>query len=1027
MNRNKEVMMDDERERLILRNHHEGGAASSTSSSSSFYWSKKKTFIAIALAVGAGVAIATGNTTTTSSPRGSVGAANTAVAGGGHRRPRGILPSAKLGVISEGVAANAPVGGKNHFFNGLLVREDERALLQKYTTKIPSRREIEKMETEEAAAASLGGYDDTRRREGQGSEDDTAFANAEAAGLGAMPRRSWKKSSEKAKEEQSRETKEFLAALGEMEKPSPALLEAATKLLREKHGEETPLDAKQQRDAEEMTANTIALVRAEKSVVAQSEKKKGSSETSEPSSTTTSSPTEDKKEDVDKIKPSQPQSLLEIAQNFLKSEEEAKARAEAEIEAAAKEEKKEGVEGQPSEEKKEDEGKVEASAEEEDDKPSPKAIEFAKLLLAGEVKKVEPADGNEAEAKKIDGVLGKPTPEILAAARQMLLKAGVNLDAEKSFASTSALKSTKVKEMTSTLRDKSIASAQDEEGKKIPKRSWVPKLGEDTDDANKAVAAAAADSSEASTPLESTNNDNNNNINNEQQEEGEPAQGQQVHEMPKTEDIVAEAANEIAAENEERKEGGEQQQEQKEQEQQQQEQKDGQEQQQQQEPEQQPEAGVMPKAEEQVQDNAQVEEERKEEGQDRPVVYLSQVPIKEKEVKAQQYAQEHQAQEANVGVDEQKEEGQLKIPRILADNVKLIDGDGREYMQPKAHELWNNGKTLFVYPQTKAQKQKPIPDATDLHAFVITLDKRLDLDSADSDTDTTMWERTQERLKEIPLIHAEKSPGVDPKAWPQSGLQEALYATGFARLFWNIHQNDPLYADLPPERRTVAELPWIGEVEKRDQNGYFRAQSQGLSHHYGCLYAHLYQWQKIKDTGLKKALILESDGLSLTRVPLESIPSVAKQMPGDADFVTLQLYPYEPAGVERRNVEIKHPTSGEHKTYSFDKLNYHPQQGYAGLASYIATDTFVEKIQHFLALHGADMIDGYILNKLCTTSYNNEEAKNIAWTMYDMQKYTHPFDPQNPTPTILNCYKALADPEYYHDLNIRMEAEARAD
>ena len=380
---------DDERERLILRNHEGGHGGAASSTSSSFHWSRKKTLIAIALAVGAGVAIATGNTTTTAKSRGSVGATNTAVnGGGGHRRPRGILPSAKLGVISEGVAANAPVRGKNHFFNGLLVREEERALLQKYTTKIPSRREIEKMETEEAAAASLGGYDDIRRREQQRSEDDTPFANAEAAGLGAMPRRSWKKSSEKAKEEQSQETKEFLAALGEVEKPSPALLEAATKLLREKHGEETPLDAKQQREAEEMTANTIALVRAEKSVVAQNKKKKGSSETSEPSSTTVSSPTEDKKEDVDKIKPSQPQSLLEIAQNFLKSEEEAKARAEAEIEAAAKEEKKEGVEGQPSEEKKEDEGKVEASAEEEDDKPSPKAIEFAKLLLTGEVKKV---------------------------------------------------------------------------------------------------------------------------------------------------------------------------------------------------------------------------------------------------------------------------------------------------------------------------------------------------------------------------------------------------------------------------------------------------------------------------------------------------------------------------------------------------------------------------------------------------------------------------------------------------------------
>ena len=133
------------------------------------------------------------------------------------------------------------------------------------------------METEEAGASEIGGYDDIRRREQQRSEDDTPFANAEAAGLGAMPRRSWKKSSEKAKEEQSQETKEFLAALGKWRNRPPGVVETATKLLREKHGEETPLDAKQQREAEEMTANTIALVRAEKSVVAQNKKKKGSS------------------------------------------------------------------------------------------------------------------------------------------------------------------------------------------------------------------------------------------------------------------------------------------------------------------------------------------------------------------------------------------------------------------------------------------------------------------------------------------------------------------------------------------------------------------------------------------------------------------------------------------------------------------------------------------------------------------------------------------------------------------------------
>ena len=181
---------------------------------------------------------------------------------------------------------------------------------------------------------------------------------------------------------------------------------------------------------------------------------------------------------------------------------------------------------------------------------------------------------------------------------------------------------------------------------------------------------------------------------------------------------------------------------------------------------------------------------------------------------------------------------------------------------------------------------------------------------------------------------------------------------------------------------------------------------------------------KMKDQGLKKALILESDGLGLTRVPLETIPSIAKQMPGDADFVTLQLYPYEPAGVERRNIEIIDPKSGEHKTYSFDKLNYHPLQDYAGLASYIATDTFVEKIQHLFSFARCRYDRHRHLEQTVHVVLHQRRGEKHAWPMYDMQKYTHPFDPAELTPTILNRYKALADPDYYHDLNIRMESQA---
>jgi hypothetical protein len=901
-----------------------------------------------------------------------------------------------------------------------LLREEESALLEKYDMRIPSESDIE----ESKMTSSTGSSSQGRERE--------------TAGLGMIPRRSWQ---QKSKEQQrSSETKEFLAELGEVEKPSSKLLEAATVLLREKHGERKVLSGKEKQEAEEMTATTIALVRAEK----QAEKKKRlereqkeqqlqqQRRTKSAATVTTSSSSaflgEDKKkenDDDDKIKPTSEDSLLLVAQNFLKSEEELKKPllTKAPITTETK------VEIHEEETGKDDDEEVVSTSEENtkiDDKPSPKAVEFAKLLLQ--------SDANKGAVDSSSQAVGDATPEILAAARQMLIKAGVKLDdnAQVDNKAASGTTSTTMTTSTPNLKDLTGLLLQDNKQKKIqiPKRAWVSKLGEDVEKLNdnnnenekdssslKPAAAQQQNSKQQQQAQQKPEQQQQQQKPEQQQQQQKPEQQQQQQQkqqqqkqqlekqpaeekhsedeidMPKTVDVVEVAARAILEEAHEE--------ENKAQEQQRQQQEEEQKKKQQQEEEEQK------KQEDEEQQRKQQEEEEQQK---------QQLKQREEEQKKQE---QQQQQQANVG------EQESEIPKILDDNVKLIDGDGREYLQPLAHEAWNNGKTLFVYPQSDAQKQKPIPEPQNIHAFVITLDKRLDVQEV-QDMDKSMWEKTSERLREIPLIHAEKSPGVDPKQWPQGSLQEAEYAIGFAKLFWSIHQNDQLYADLPPESKSVVGKPWIGEVEKRDQNGYFRVSEQGLSHHYGCLYAHMYQWQKIKDQGLKKALILESDGLGLTRVPLESIPGIASQLPGDADFVTLQLYPYEPAGVERRNVEVKvNQTTGEHKTYSFDKLNYHPKQGYAGLASYIATNTFVEKIQHFLALHGADMIDGYILNQLCTRSYNDDQAKDLAWTMYDMGEFTHAFDPQNPTPTILNCYKALADAEYYKERSIRMESEAQ--
>merc|ERR1712072_121737 len=246
------------------------------------------------------------------------------------------------------------------------------------------------------------------------------------------------------------------------------------------------------------------------------------------------------------------------------SEEEARLAAEADKEAAKEEE--------------EHAEKNEIASSE--DNVSPKAIEFAKLLLQNEARRVKSADLSEAREGTLDRVLGQPTPEILAAARQMLLKAGINLNDAKSFASAESSKSDNsadMNDMTLTLRDNSIMTAQDKKNT-IPKRPSVPKLGEDTEESK------AREPSEA---LESPSQENANNVIEQQQGRGnqpekqqQPTQGQEKHEMPKKEDVVAAATKEIASNEEEHKEGGEQHQ--REQQHEQKDQQDGKQQQQQQ-------------------------------------------------------------------------------------------------------------------------------------------------------------------------------------------------------------------------------------------------------------------------------------------------------------------------------------------------------------------------------------------------------------------------------------------------------------
>lgn len=213
----------EERERLLQHQQRNGDGASSfpavsrnhhrESNSQQQRW-RRKAVVAAAAAVAVVGCCGMIATTTSSSPfKAGVGEAGA----GGHRRPQvggDVSPFslAKLGAEEEAFsslslpkAAPALLGRKEndddaHFYDGLhVLREDERELLRAYAAKIPSKREIKRLELEE-------------KRETTANVGGSAPSMTASAGLGTMPRRTWKKkTSKETKEEQSRATKEFFS------------------------------------------------------------------------------------------------------------------------------------------------------------------------------------------------------------------------------------------------------------------------------------------------------------------------------------------------------------------------------------------------------------------------------------------------------------------------------------------------------------------------------------------------------------------------------------------------------------------------------------------------------------------------------------------------------------------------------------------------------------------------------------------------------------------------------------------------
>lgn len=271
---------------------------------------------------------------------------------------------------------------------------------------------------------------------------------------------------------------------------------------------------------------------------------------------------------------------------------------------------------------------------------------------------------------------------------------------------------------------------------------------------------------------------------------------------------------------------------------------------------------------------------------------------------------------------------------------------------------------------------------------------------------------------------AEQTWGIDPLTWPKH-IDEAEHAVKAirelnAKNFKDLNKITQSKDTFWDERRSADNLvgiPWIDAIDLREpDSGALAKEKVGLSHHIGCLFAHMKAWQQLKDLQMNKAWVMEADGLmkmqEFSNIPLWAMTSVSQNLPEDADFVLLHKGMDKFCGVDGSLCAMHSTFLASNLFDPSDKkmlaFRHWPVEGTeAGLQTYIVSDRFVEKMQDFLALHGSDMIDAYLYGNLCQMEYKNEQERDKIWAMNYMSAHAQ----RQPTSSgndrglkILNCY-----------------------
>ena len=195
-----------------------------------------------------------------------------------------------------------------------------------------------------------------------------------------------------------------------------------------------------------------------------------------------------------------------------------------------------------------------------------------------------------------------------------------------------------------------------------------------------------------------------------------------------------------------------------------------------------------------------------------------------------------------------------------------------------------------------------------------------------------------------------------------------------------------------PDLTLVKDLPWIKAVDARSKRGKLREPWNGdlVASRVSALFSHMAQWQLARDNGNEHTYVVDArDGLNpwLLSVPVGALGSIAHNAPKDYDVVFVNQPLFTGGRMFSRFPDFDGDTV---------QLHEWEQAGVVGLGAYLFSDRFVEKVFKHVASHGADDLDWWLVDRMCTADSVNDAGVFVGFD-----------DAKDATRPMLRCYHAL--------------------